>query len=341
MTSSTTLIIQPLPGIGDMVWHSTHIRVLAAASPGGRVVLMSKRRSFADQLFAAESIIDDVLWLDRRPGRHDGVFGPFRIAEMLKGRGFQRAVILHKSWRYAFACLLAGIPERLGYGLGLQRPFLTRGPYLPSALGKELQIEQANRFVSALGLGDDLAPLLKAPPACEDGAVPSGERPWLALGVGGSGPEKKWAGDRFARLARDMAARGWQTILLAGGPKEAEVRPLVEAALAGTGVQVRDTFDLSVAEVMPQLARCGLFIGNDSGFLNIAAALRRPTVGLFGATKALTYVANLHPVVPVGGPAPFEGMERLTVEQVLATVDTLTQAGAISLEDGNQKCDTA
>ena len=46
-------VIQPLPGIGDMVWHLPHIRAIAQAV-GHKVTLVTKPRSAADQLFAAE-----------------------------------------------------------------------------------------------------------------------------------------------------------------------------------------------------------------------------------------------------------------------------------------------
>ena len=34
--SGRTLIVQPLPGIGDMVWHLPHIHAIAATTAGGR-----------------------------------------------------------------------------------------------------------------------------------------------------------------------------------------------------------------------------------------------------------------------------------------------------------------
>ena len=45
-----TLVIQPLPGIGDVVWHLPHLKALAAASPDGRVTLMARPRTRAAEL---------------------------------------------------------------------------------------------------------------------------------------------------------------------------------------------------------------------------------------------------------------------------------------------------
>ena len=64
-------VIQPLPGIGDMVWHVPHIRALATHF-GQPVTLIAKPRSAAAEIFAAEETVADVLWLERNPARGSG-----------------------------------------------------------------------------------------------------------------------------------------------------------------------------------------------------------------------------------------------------------------------------
>lgn len=49
VSGDVPLVIQPLPGIGDMIWHLPHIHAIAAASPNGQVDILTKRRSLADQ----------------------------------------------------------------------------------------------------------------------------------------------------------------------------------------------------------------------------------------------------------------------------------------------------
>ena len=43
-----TLVIQPLPGICDMVWHLPHLDAIARTCPDGQVTVLTKRRSRAD-----------------------------------------------------------------------------------------------------------------------------------------------------------------------------------------------------------------------------------------------------------------------------------------------------
>ena len=108
VTARNVAVFQPLPGIGDMVWHLPHIRAVAA-HVGGPVTLVAKPRSAADQVFAGEATVRDVLWLDRNPerrrGRHDGPVGLARLVAELRLRRFDSAVILHHSRMLAFAAM--------------------------------------------------------------------------------------------------------------------------------------------------------------------------------------------------------------------------------------------
>ena len=86
-----TLVIQPLPGIGDMVWHLPHLDAIARTCPDGRVTVLTKRRSRADELFAGSATVSRVLWLERAQtgdaaGRHDGPLGAWRLAADLAAR---------------------------------------------------------------------------------------------------------------------------------------------------------------------------------------------------------------------------------------------------------------
>jgi len=116
-TPRRLVVVQPLPGIGDMIWHLPHIRALAAQA-GGPVTLLAKRRSGADEIFAAEAIVGDIIWVDRNPavgsGRHDGVLGAWRLISTLRARQFDAAILLHHSPTLAFATLAAGVPLEPG-----------------------------------------------------------------------------------------------------------------------------------------------------------------------------------------------------------------------------------
>ena len=147
-------IVQPLPGIGDMIWHLPHIRAIAAFV-GEPVTVITKPRSAADQIFSAETTVRDVFWLDRNPvgrrGEHDGGAGFVRVLADLRARRFDAVYMLHHSRTIALLTMLAGIPARYGYGYGIQGWFLNRPPHLPRDILRRHPFEQATAWLRAAG----------------------------------------------------------------------------------------------------------------------------------------------------------------------------------------------
>lgn len=107
------------------------------------------------------------------------------------------------------------------------------------------------------------------------------KRPRVALQPGAAyGPAKRWAAERFAEVARSLAARGC-TVAVLGGPADVEaVRGVREAApvldLAGR---------TSVGVLAALLELADLVVTNDTGPMHLAAAVGTPTVAVFGSTS--------------------------------------------------------
>ena len=70
-------VVQPLPGIGDMIWHLPHIRAIAE-HVGEPVTLLAKPRSLADQLFEGDPAVRDIMWIDLNPTGRRGA-GRWRV----------------------------------------------------------------------------------------------------------------------------------------------------------------------------------------------------------------------------------------------------------------------
>lgn len=329
MAEGKAAVIQPLPGVGDMVWHLPHIHALAGAQPEGAVAVVTKPRSRADQLFAADPAVSEVLWLDRAQdgagGAHDGVLGVLKLARMLRRHRFRRVYVLHHSWRYACAAWLAGVPERFGYGMGRQRRFLNRGPFLPDERRRDHPLELATAWLTAAGIAQpEQEPRLCLDPASvarARAAYADRPRPWIALGLGSSEPYKQWGAERYAALAGALDEDGWGTFFLLGGPDEKPFLPAIRAALGDDPGRLVESFDMKMGEILAFLGALDLYVGNDTSFLNLAAASGVPAIGLFGATPPLTHSKSIHALLPPDGvPDKAGGMARITVEAVLDVV---------------------
>jgi ADP-heptose:LPS heptosyltransferase len=73
---------------------------------------------------------------------------------------------------------------------------------------------------------------------------------------------------------------------------------------------------LHLPEVTACLARCTLFIGNDSGLMHLAAATGVPTLGLFGPTQSKEYAPT--GVDAAVAASPTRLMNDLSVESAVA-----------------------
>ena len=178
-------------------------------------------------------------------------------------------------------------------------------------------------------LGLAVPPMPVAWTAAEDRALAErllpGGPPVIAIGPTANWTGKLWPPDRFAALACALATgSGGRIAVFAGpGPQEAALAAPVLAALPGA---IDLTGRLTLPEAAACLARCALFVGNDSGLMHLAAAAGCPTLGLFGAANAS--VAEYAPAgrrtavaVTAGG-----GMDGIRVEAALAAARGLLAA---------------
>jgi heptosyltransferase-2 len=317
-------VVQPLPGIGDMIWHLPHIRAIAA-HVGEPVTLVTKPRSAADQIFSAEQTVGDVFWLDRNPegrhGVHDGGAGFFRVVAALRARRFDAVYLLHHSKTIALQTMLAGIPARFGYGYGIQGWFLNRPPRLPARVLRQHPFEQATAWLQAAGI-----PIAEAEPvlpvsACAIDAVESrlgSARGQVAIGIGSSEPYKQWGAARFAALADALASRGKAHLILVGGKSEALLAAEIQSH---TRMNLATAIGWHLPEIAALFDRSEFYVGNDTGVMNMAAAVGLRTYGLFGAVPPFHHSSRIVAITPPGGVSKADGMVRLSVEHVLAEIE--------------------
>jgi ADP-heptose:LPS heptosyltransferase len=115
--------------------------------------------------------------------------------------------------------------------------------------------------------------------------------PIIGLGPTANWAGKIWAPENFLALFDALAARlpGARAAVFAG--PGAQERALAERVLRA--LPSRRTIDLAgsltLTESAACLARCALYVGNDSGLMHLAAASGAPTLGLFGPSPPEEY----------------------------------------------------
>jgi heptosyltransferase-2 len=287
---------------------------------------LTKRRSLAGELFAADSTVGDILWLERA-GRHRGLAGIWSLADDLREARFDTCWVLHKSMRYALAARLAGIPRQVGYASGPKSLLYTHPVRLSAEETLAHPIRKADMLLDRLGLTErerESEPTLVTDAAlCATlaGRYRNRPRPWIAIGIGSSEPFKQWGEQCFVELCVQLQNAGsTSTLFVLGGPAEETMGTAIVEQLNGHEIDVVPILDRPLREAAALISLCDLYVGNDTATLNLAGATGVDAIGLFGGSPPLDYSSRIKVLLPAGGEPPRTGLNQMH----LITVDTVT-----------------
>lgn len=323
-----TLVVHHHSGIGDLVWHVPYFRAIAATSANGKVTVMARPSCKAADLLSGEHCVENVIEFDHRPrdktkkGKHDSIASQLELCRELKKRNFDRIIIFSGRVRYAILAAIAGIPSRSGYGFtATQRLFLNHPPYIQRFNEQGSWVyPEATDFALAQGfVKEALVPKLSLPDELVQAArmqLAHLRQPRIAFAIGASAAAKNWGIQKFADLANRLAHSG-ASVLILGGPseKDAAEQGFSSASISNMG-QVSIMCQASVLKSAAALKTCDFCIGNDTGMLNVAAAIDVPALGLFGKTRPLMHDPLLHAISA-------NGMADISVEDVLNRLSEL------------------
>jgi heptosyltransferase-2 len=264
--------------LGDCVLLCPLLEYLKAT--GAEEVVVLTKRAYAG-LFASAAGVDRVVALDKNAG----VGTLWRIASEFRDHTIIDA---HASWRSRIVCARAGraqsrIQKHTRDRLNLivwKRPaqlptMLQRYATLCAPVG----LETPSFSPGGLRLPDEA--VQAAARTMRDGS-------FIAVAPGSRWPSKRWNG--FAKLCETLARD--DRLLLVGDAADREFTRPIARALGDRCIDIAGT--PSLMETAAHIARCRIFVGNDSGLMHLAEAVGVPVVALFGPTvEAFGYYPSL------------------------------------------------
>ena len=329
----TKVLIRGTNWIGDVVMTFPAIAAVRETLPAARVTVLVK--PWVADLVRMHPAVDEVLVYER-PGRHEGAGGILRLARELKARRFDAAILLQNAIEAAIIARLAGIPVRAGYSTDARGLLLTHPVRLEAGIKAVHQSLYYVEMLEALGFTPSRAPLALTPTdaqriAAEQHLVRfgiAGRRPIVGMAPGAAyGPAKRWFADRFAAVADRLAERFSCPVLLFGSQGD---RPSTEAVRSAAKTAIVDVAGrTNLGDAVALIARCDLFVTNDSGLMHVAGALGVPTVAIFGSTNPKTTYplgertvlvrrpVDCSPCLKQECPDDFRCMDLVTVDEVL------------------------
>jgi len=108
--------------------------------------------------------------------------------------------------------------------------------------------------------------------------------PFIAVHPGSRLPLKRWFPERYAALCDALVTRCGLPVVLLGSPDERQLAERIAEGMRRKTVNLTGALDLR--ELAGVLSRAKLFVCNDSSPLHIAAAMKTPTIAVFGPSKS-------------------------------------------------------
>lgn len=307
MPLTRILIIQPLPGMGDIAWFDAHIQTIKKRFPHSHITLLTKASSRGKEVLSAASYVSSVDYLDsgeEEGPKSQGILGPLSLAQHLKQASYDQAWVFHKSWRYVWGCRLAKIPHIYTYdgyyvnGLKQGDSALTPQDMRRHPIDRTTALLERHGFAVDQTVACGVDESLVAQMALRFVDAP---RPWIVLGIGGSEPQKKWPSLNVAALGERLYGRYGGALFILGGAQETREGDKVAQTLHVQHIPCHVVTEWTIPESIAFLSQTDLFVGNDTGMMNLAAILNKPTVGLFLASPVLCYRPQLYPISPILG----------------------------------------
>ncbi|HDH50979.1 MAG TPA: glycosyltransferase family 9 protein, partial [Nitrospirae bacterium] len=204
------ILIRGVNWIGDAVLTTPAIKAVRRVFPDAHISLLVK--PLVAEIFKGNPHINEIILYD---DRFNSIMGRFKLARMLKARGFSTAILLQNAFDAAFITWLAGIPERIGYRRDWRRLLLTRSVPVEQEVLDQHQVHYyLNLLAKSLNISaEDTEPRIYLSQAETNDAkallskelgLTSG-RPVIGINPGAAyGSAKRWMPERFAELAKKI-----------------------------------------------------------------------------------------------------------------------------------------
>lgn len=294
-------IFQNKPGIGDMCIYLPFIQSIAKYY-SQQIYIFTKSRSKSKELLKYDPYIKEIIYTDDKLNFKNY----FSMISFIKKFEFDKIFIFSYGFRYPLIFWLSGIKHIFFYGFFKKKNsiFLDAKNSLEKWIGKKNFKIECNLF------------LKNKKRKIENSCV---------IGIGGSGPTKKWSIENYANLINHLKNRGFEKFIIAGGQGEKEdFEKLMSLSKNNNFLSLCDK---SIEESIEEISRANTYIGNDTGFMHISGMCGLKTYGLFGdsPTNYASYNPIINVIVPEGYTANQIGhysraINKITLAKVLKDI---------------------
>ena len=271
------ILLIRLSSLGDIVLTTPAIRAVRAHFPNAYIAMLVAEQS-ADVL-RQNPHLNEIIQFNRSAKDKD-TGEMLRIVRILRQRKFALTFDFQRKFRTELLMYLSGASERVGKG----RLCTIRVPKqgnkhatedyfdLLHAAGIVAENRELEMFLSKSERAD-------ACYAFEEAGIKELQ---LKIGIfpGAGWKLREWMPDRFAAIGDRLVEHFNAQVIIFGGPKEGQLVHTVADLMEYSATPFAG--NLQVRQLAACIEKCDLFLTNDTGPMHIAAAVKTPTVALFG-----------------------------------------------------------
>jgi ADP-heptose:LPS heptosyltransferase len=256
--------------IGDAVLSTAVIEPLRRRFQGCEIFFLVGPAAM--EIIEGDKSIDGFIVYDKRE-THRGLVGKFRLVQALRQEHFDLVVDLRDSlWSRFTGSKRWGLRIR---GRGRGKPIHAVTRYLEALKAHGLEVDGASPSLSLSESERKFASDFLAQHGIKINELLIGLHP------GGGWEYKLWNANKFAQLADELIEKFKAKVLLFAGPKEESLQQHIMGLMSHRPIAIRVS---NLRYLAALLECCKLYIGNDSGPMHIATAVKTPVTSLFGST---------------------------------------------------------
>ena len=280
---SKALVFLKSMGMGDLVILAANIHAISK-SLNKPVTILAQKNTRAKEVFKYDPYINEVIDLDKK--------GFFNIVKKIKSKNFERSYIYSDSLRLNLISKLSGIRKNNQYKFFSKKGknfFKTAKKFTEETIGAKIDHQ------SKIFWDKEEIEIAKKNFDISD------KKKNIVCGISSSGPTKRWDIKNYIKLFENINNRYPSKFFIAAGPKDEElVNEIMNSSIKENCVSFSK---MTVAQTIPIISSCQNYIGNDTGWGQISAALSLKSLFIFCDSPSEAYGAwrnNITIVVPKG-----------------------------------------
>ena len=269
------VLVVRLRSIGDTVLSTPSLIALRRFLPDAQIDILLE--DWVAPVLEGFEAIDNVLTVGKTNQSR------FKTAWQLRRNKYDVAFNLHGGTTGTFFVRASGAKHRVGFA-SYQYAFLYNHlASTPQEFWQQEKTHSAEQQLALLGsVGIPVEDKPKSQLAIpEKSHIRSSKLPFALIHPIAAFATKQWATENFAEIAEFLVQKGLQVVAV-GTKKE---RQTLDKLHQFSQIPIQTYDNLTLPQITNLASRAKIFVGNDSGIAHIAAAVKTPSVVIFGSSN--------------------------------------------------------